>query len=54
MKLEGLNIMVTGASGFIGSHLSERLAPGNRLTLIDDFSIGPRENLASLEANPAS
>ena len=40
--------MVTGAAGFIGSHLSERLAPDNDLLLIDDFSVGPRENLAAL------
>ena len=26
MKLAGLNIMITGAAGFIGSHLAERLA----------------------------
>ena len=45
MKLSGLKIMLTGASGFIGSHLADRLARDNELLLIDDFSIGPRENL---------
>jgi UDP-glucose 4-epimerase len=42
-------ILITGASGFIGSHLSDRLAEENELLLIDDFSIGLRENLAGLE-----
>ncbi len=49
MKLSGCRILVTGAAGFIGSHLSDRLAPHNDLVLVDDFSIGPRENLAALE-----
>ncbi len=47
-----LKILVTGASGFIGSHLSERLAPENEMILVDDFSVGPRSNLASLEERP--
>ena len=49
MKLSGLKIMVTGAAGFIGSHLSDRLVEDNELLLIDDFSIGSRENLAAVE-----
>jgi UDP-glucose 4-epimerase len=49
VKLSDRRILVTGASGFIGSHLSDRLARDNELVLIDDFSIGPRENLAGLE-----
>lgn len=49
MELCGKKILVTGASGFIGSHLCERLAHENELVALDDFSIGPRENLASLE-----
>lgn len=52
MRLQGLNVMVTGAAGFIGSHLSDRLAQHNSLVLIDDFSIGLRENLARLERLP--
>ena len=52
MKLSGCKILVSGASGFIGSHLSESLAEDNELILVDDFSIGPRENLASLEERP--
>lgn len=48
MKLAGLRILVTGAAGFIGSHLAERLAPANELVLVDDFSVGSRENLAGV------
>jgi UDP-glucose 4-epimerase len=49
MNVSGKRILITGASGFIGSHLSDRLSEENQLLLIDDFSIGPRENLAGLE-----
>ena len=48
MELRGLHILVTGAAGFIGSHLAERLAPANRLRLVDDFSTGRRSHLAAL------
>ncbi len=46
MKLSELRILVTGAAGFIGSHLADRLARENELVLVDDFSVGSRENLA--------
>jgi UDP-glucose 4-epimerase len=49
VKLEGLKVVVTGAGGFIGSHLSDRLSTNNDLVLIDDFSIGLRENLREVE-----
>lgn len=52
MELAGTKILVTGAAGFIGSHLADRLAERSELTLVDDFSVGPRENLAGLEAHP--
>lgn len=52
MKLEGKKILVSGAAGFIGSHLSDRLAQHNDVLLVDDFSIGPRENLAEAERLP--
>jgi UDP-glucose 4-epimerase len=52
MKLAGKRILVTGAAGFIGSHLSDRLAGEAELVLVDDFSIGLRENLAAVAGLP--
>jgi UDP-glucose 4-epimerase len=48
MRLADARIMVTGAGGFIGSHLADRLAADNDLVLVDDFSVGLRENVAHL------
>ena len=45
-----MRILVTGGSGFIGSHLSERLIlDGHTVTAIDNFSTGIKSNLAQLE-----
>jgi UDP-glucose 4-epimerase len=52
VELAGKRIVVTGAAGFIGSHLCDRLAERSELVLIDDFSVGLRENLAQLETQP--
>jgi nucleoside-diphosphate-sugar epimerase len=42
----GLRALVTGAAGFIGSHLSRRLvADGNEVVGLDDLSDGKLENL---------
>jgi UDP-glucose 4-epimerase len=44
-------VLVTGGAGFIGSHLVDRLlAEGRRVTVLDDFSSGRRENLATAES----
>ncbi len=44
--------LITGAAGFIGSHLAdELLAAGDRVIAIDDLSTGRRENIAHLEHN---
>lgn len=49
----GCGVLVTGAAGFIGSHVCEELVSrGLRVAGLDDFSSGCRENLASLEGNP--
>lgn len=46
-------ILVTGAAGFIGSHLTDRLLQnGHRVVGVDNFELGRRENLAHLAANP--
>jgi len=46
--LAGLNVIVTGGAGFIGSHLVERLCRSGVATVsvIDDLSTGALENLA--------
>jgi len=46
-------ILITGGTGFIGSHLAEALvAAGCEVFVIDDLSTGSRENLASLDGHP--
>lgn len=53
-QLNGVTVLVTGAAGFIGSHLSERLlALGARVVGFDNLSTGSLENLAAARANPA-
>ena len=44
--------LVTGGAGFIGSSIVEALlAAGESVRILDDFSSGRRENLASLQGN---
>ncbi len=45
--------LVTGAAGFIGSHLTEALlARGDRVIAVDDESTGRRENLSAVLEHP--
>jgi dTDP-glucose 4,6-dehydratase len=45
--------LVTGGSGFLGSHLCERLlAEGYLVVCVDNLSTGVRENIVHLEENP--
>ncbi|MGC1120994.1 MAG: GDP-mannose 4,6-dehydratase [Candidatus Methanofastidiosia archaeon] len=39
------NVLITGGAGFIGSHLSERLAGRNDVVVLDNFQAGSRKNL---------
>ena len=48
-----MNIVVTGGSGFIGSHLCDRLVhDNNKVTIVDDFSTGNKLNLKKLLQSP--
>lgn len=48
-----MQVFITGGAGFIGSHLAERLiADGHRVSVLDDFSTGRRENLGRVSDNP--
>ena len=50
----GMQILVTGGAGFIGSHLCERLIKdGHMVTALDNFSTGRASNLLSLENSPS-
>lgn len=50
-KQERRTWLVTGAAGFIGSHITERLLTlGQRVVAIDNFATGRRENLEIVRA----
>ena len=47
-----MRILLTGAAGFIGSHLCDRLlAEGHAVIGLDNFITGSKENIAHLEGN---
>jgi len=48
-----MRILITGAAGFLGSHLCDRLlADGHTVVGMDNFITGSPENLAHLAGNP--
>jgi UDP-glucuronate decarboxylase len=48
-----MKILITGAAGFLGSHLTKRiLDDGHQVLGIDDFSTGSKKNIESLFSNP--
>ena len=51
--IENSRILITGGAGFIGSNLTEKLlGQNNKVTVLDNFSTGKRENLRPFEQNP--
>ena len=48
-----MNILITGGSGFIGSHLSDRLLKNdkNNLFLLDNLLTGKKENIEHILDN---
>ena len=48
-----MKVLITGGSGFIGSHLAETLLEeGHEVAVLDNLSTGRLENIRHLEANP--
>ena len=45
--MDGKRVLITGGAGFIGSHLVDRLAGRNLVSVLDDLSTGSLQNLAS-------
>ena len=53
VSLQGRKVLVTGAAGFIGSHLSEGLVrAGAEVVAIDDLSAGKTSNIQHLASRP--
>ncbi|MEM9828021.1 MAG: NAD-dependent epimerase/dehydratase family protein [Planctomycetota bacterium] len=51
--MSSLNCLITGGSGFIGSHLATRLlGAGHRVLIVDDFSTGRKQNLDGIIDHP--
>ena len=47
-----MRYLITGGSGFIGSHLAERLLDqGHSVTIIDNLSTGSEDNLLKVKKN---
>ena len=52
MSLNQNKILITGGSGFLGSHLAEKLLhSGNEVLVVDNFFTGNKQNLTHLLSN---
>ena len=48
-----MRVLITGAAGFLGSHLADRLlADGYEVVGMDNFITGSPDNLAHLTGHP--
>ena len=48
-----MRVLITGAAGFLGSHLTDRfLAEGHQVVGMDNFLTGSRDNIAHLATEP--
>lgn len=51
--MNGLNILVTGGAGFIGSHLTDKLLSlGHKVSILDNLVNGKENNLSEASASP--
>lgn len=49
-----MKVLVTGGAGYVGSHLAdELLARGHQVVVLDDFSLGKRENIQHNLSHPS-
>ena len=48
--IKGKRILITGGAGFVGSHIASALAPENGVIVLDDLSVGKKENLSGTKA----
>lgn len=46
-----MNILITGAAGFIGSHICDSLIKNNYVIALDDLTLGKEENIKHLYDN---
>jgi dTDP-glucose 4,6-dehydratase len=52
-QAQGMRVLITGAAGFLGSHLADRfLADGHSVLGMDNFCTGSPDNIAHLTGHP--